>query len=176
MLKSAIPNKADPGVENSMEWLSAKIVECMVSPMSEDVARSLAIYNAAYRALARQARKNVEADKPACKSFYTETKGGLTTQEAKKWCNEMVNADGTIGPHWDIDKTKQIQAQRNISGSPAEFWAAMNATYSDLCMFFKKYGISTIDVYVDYVKAFWTDDEDAVKNKLKVYYENIAQH
>lgn len=100
----------------------------------------------------------------------------LTKEMAKEWTSHMENEDGTIGAHWTLDQAKQVMAQKEIDGSPVEFWVALNATYSDLCKVFKKYGINTIDAYVDFAKAFWLDDQDAVPNKLAAYYESVVEH
>lgn len=105
----------------------------------------------------------------------------LTKEQAEKWVANMKNADGTTGPHWSMDQIKNVMAQHHISGSPWVFYAAMNATYSDLSEFFKKQGISNINAYVDYVKCFWMNDEDAVGKgvdggKLSAYYHSVVQH
>lgn len=98
----------------------------------------------------------------------------LTKEMAYEWTSNMENEDGTTGPHWSLDQAKQVMAQKEIDGSPLEFWVALNATYSDLCKVFKKYGISNMDAYVDFAKAFWLNDKDAVRDKLAAYYEYIV--
>lgn len=100
----------------------------------------------------------------------------LTRDMAMEWADSMENEDGTRGPHWPMEQTKQVQAQKGIDGSPLEFWIALNATYSDLCKMFKKYGINTVDAYVDFAKAFWLDDKDATKDKLAAYFTYVVKH
>jgi len=95
---------------------------------------------------------------------------------AEEWMGSLKNEDGTRGPHWTMDQAKQVMAQKEIDGSPWEFWAALNATYSDLCKMFKKYGINTVDAYVDFAKAFWLDDKDAVADKLAAYFTYVTKH
>lgn len=97
-------------------------------------------------------------------------------QMAMEWAQEMENADGTKGPHWNIEQVKQIMAQHEISGNPWEFFVALNATYSDLCKVFKKHGLTTVNAYVDFAKAFWMDDKDSVPDKLAAYYEYVVKH
>lgn len=97
-------------------------------------------------------------------------------QMAEEWAANMENEDGTRGPHWTLDQAKQVMAQKEIGGNPLKFWIALNATYSDLCKVFKKYGINTVDAYVDFAKAFWMDDQDAVDDKLAMYYTYIVKH
>lgn len=100
----------------------------------------------------------------------------MTKEMARDWVDHMENEDGTTGPHWDMEQAKRVMAQREIDGSPVEFWVALNATYSDLCKVFKKYGINTIDAYVDFAKAFWLEDSDSVPNKLTAYYDYVVKH
>ena len=85
----------------------------------------------------------------------------FTLADAEDWTSRMVNADGTKGPHWTLEQVKQIMAQRNIPGDPAQFWAAINMIYSDYCKAI--------------TRAF-LDDEDANPDKLKLYYDHIVKH
>lgn len=99
----------------------------------------------------------------------------MTKEMAEEWTRNMDNSDGSHGAHWSFDQVKQIMAQRGIDKDPAEFYAALNMIYSDYCAVAKKYNVGgSIDYYVDMAKAF-LDDEDAVPNKLTVYYECIAK-
>lgn len=119
---------------------------------------------------------------------YNEFKKGmvpkkLTDEQCKDWVEGMSNADGTTGPHWNKEQAKQIQEKKGMQEiDPCAFWAALNASYSDLCEFFKKYGISTPDAYAEYTKAFWFDDEDAVgggkgnSEKLAAYFYSVVEH
>ena len=86
----------------------------------------------------------------------------------------MENADGTKGPHWSMDHTKQVAAQKNVSENPLEFWVAMNMMYSDYCAMAKKHNVNTVDFYVDMAKAF-LDDKDAKPDKLGRYYYSIVK-
>lgn len=101
--------------------------------------------------------------------------GQLDKETAESWVENMKNEDGTKGPHWTMEQTEQVRRQKNLSCDPVEFWVAMNAAYSDLCKVAKKHNVNTVDYYVDYVKAFWFNDEDAVPHKLMAYYENIVK-
>lgn len=97
-------------------------------------------------------------------------------QMAEEWAAGMKNEDGTRGPHWTLEQAKQVMAQKEIGGSPLAFWIALNSTYSDLCKVFKKHGINTVDAYVDFAKAFWLDDSDAVSDKLAAYFTYVVKH
>ena len=97
-------------------------------------------------------------------------------QMAEEWMRGLQNEDGTTGPHWDLEKAETVRNQKGIDASPLEFWVALNATYSDLCKMFKKYGINTVDAYVDFAKSFWLDDKDAVPGKLAEYFTHVVEH
>lgn len=93
---------------------------------------------------------------------------------ADTWVSKMKNDDGTRGPHWSMEQTKQVQAQRGIECDPLEFWVTMNMIYSDYCKAAKKANANTIDFYADMAKAF-LDDKDAPEDKLARYYVYIAE-
>ncbi len=100
--------------------------------------------------------------------------GRLTREMAEEWTASMKNEDGSKGPHWTMEQSKQLMQQRSIDADPVEFWAALNALYSDYCSVLKKHGISSIDVYAD-LAAAWLEDRDAVPNKAAMYYECIVK-
>lgn len=89
---------------------------------------------------------------------------------AEEWVEGMKNADGSKGEHWSMEKTEEVRLQKGLQCDPVEFWAAMNASYSDLGKMAKKHNLG-IDFWVDYVKAFWFEDEDAGPDKLAMYHE-----
>lgn len=100
----------------------------------------------------------------------------FTREEAMIWTRDMVNSDGSRGPHWNMDQVQQVMEQRGINCDPAQFYAVLNAVYSDYYAVAKKYGLSNkMDFYVDLAKA-WLDDDDAVKDKVKKYFDNIVKH
>lgn len=99
----------------------------------------------------------------------------MTKEMAQEWTRGMKNEDGTKGPHWTFEQTKQVMKQKGIEcDSPESFWAVMNALYSDYCAVFKKHGVNSMDMYVDLACA-WLNDKDAVKNKAVAYYEHIVK-
>lgn len=100
----------------------------------------------------------------------------LTPEKAKKWVESMENEDGTHGPHWTLEQVKNVMELHGITCDPHKFWAAMNASYSDLCGFFKKYNINTLDAYIDYTRDFWFKDKDAVEDKVGAYYSSVVKH
>lgn len=170
MVKSTIQREADLGVENSIEWLTAKMSECLVEPMSDDVARRLATYSAARRVLSNSVTEQSHKQRQR-------GSGVLTKELAKQWVDSMENADGTRGGHWTLDQTKQMQAERQIGGSPFAFFVGLNLIYSDFCEVARALNISTVQFYCDMAQAF-LHDKDANgtgSEKLLAYYNSIVR-
>lgn len=94
---------------------------------------------------------------------------------AEEWTYNMENEDGTKGPHWTLEQAKQVMAQKEIGGSPLEFWVALNAMYSDYSKVAKKLGVNTVDFYSCMAEAF-LGDKDAQPDKLSRYYEYVVRH
>lgn len=160
--------KALPGRQNAKDWLTLKIVECLSQPMDESTATKLNTYNSAYNAVCQWS----EEPKPAKKDVSDKT---FTLDVAEEWASKLQNEDGSSGPHWTIEQTKRIMAQRNLSIDPAEFWMAINLIYSDFSPVAKKHGVGgNLDFYVDMAKAF-LEDKDAGANKIARYYECVVK-
>lgn len=98
----------------------------------------------------------------------------LDKQTAEKWMESLHNEDGTKGPHWTIEQTNQVLNKKGFALDPVEFWAIMNAVYSDYAAVAKKYNVNNVDYYADLAKA-WLTDADAVPNKPWVYCHYIAK-
>lgn len=99
---------------------------------------------------------------------------GMTWAIAEHWTNKMENADGSVGPHWPIDQTRQIMEQYKIQCDEIEFYATINMMYSDYCKVAKKFNVSTTEFYACMAKAF-LEDKDAGPEKLTKYYEYIVK-
>lgn len=136
--------------------------------MDESTATKLNTYNSAYNAVCQWS----EEPKPAKKDVSDKT---FTLDVAEEWASKLQNEDGSSGPHWTIEQTKRIMAQRNLSIDPAEFWMAINLIYSDFSPVAKKHGVGgNLDFYVDMAKAF-LEDKDAGPNKIARYYECVVK-
>lgn len=98
----------------------------------------------------------------------------LTHDEAEEWCDNMVNADGTKGPHWTYAQASQLMAQRGIDCDPMDFWVTLNMMHSDYSKVAKAYSTDNPNFYADMAAAFLCD-EDAVKDKLVQYWEHIPK-
>jgi len=88
----------------------------------------------------------------------TENALKLTRWMADEWMAQIQNEDGTHGPHWTLEQTKQVMAQKGAKIDPLEFWVILNSMYADYCKVLKKYGVGDkLDLYVDMAKAFIED-------------------
>ena len=100
----------------------------------------------------------------------------LTREMAEEWMSGLQNEDGTKGPHWSMDQTRQVMTQRGIQADPVVFWAVMNMMYSDYCKVFKKHGVGDrVDFYAD-ISAAWINDKDGPDpaKKASAYYEYVV--
>ena len=112
-----------------------------------------------------------------------QAKGGAMSQAipkfnkrmAEEWTGKMQNEDGSKGPHWSVDQVEQIMKQKNVRCDPAEFYAILNAMYSDYSEVAQKHGVHKQDFYLDMAKAFLMD-KDSVKDKAAAYYMYIVKH
>ena len=101
----------------------------------------------------------------------------LTRDEAEKWVRGMKSEDGKTGGRWPLHEIKQYAGNFGIHGEEevVEFFAVMNALYTDYCKVAKKYGVdfavvkdknSEPPVYTVFFKA---KDQDAITNVIKEY-------
>lgn len=98
----------------------------------------------------------------------------MDRKTAHEWVQKMHNADGSMGEHWTYDQTSQVMKQRNMDCNPAEFYAVINAMWSDYGKVAEKYGINNVDFWAEMAKAFIMD-KDAMPDKAALYYECIVK-
>lgn len=106
---------------------------------------------------------------------YSDQTPRFDQRMAMDWTAEMVNADGTKGPHWSMEETNKLMKQHALDCDPAEFWAVMNSLYSDYCEALRESSASTPEVYVRLARA-WIKDKDAVPDKAAAYYTHVVAH
>lgn len=94
---------------------------------------------------------------------------------AREWTAMMENEDGTKGPHWTMEQAKKVLEQRGLRCDPYEFWAVLNAIYSDDVAVAKKHGVNKMDYYVDRSVA-WLEDKDAQEEKTAKYFHHVVKH
>lgn len=103
----------------------------------------------------------------------------MTREMAEAWVSQMEGSD-PAKPHggkWTMDQVKPIAQKYGVPTEGekfAEFWAVMNALYSDYYPVAKKYNVLTPDFFADMAMAF-INDKDAVENKAAMYYECIVK-
>lgn len=99
----------------------------------------------------------------------------LSWEDAKEWMMSIQNADGSKGAHWNIEQTNKLFDKKQLDCAQHDFWVTMNMLYSDYAPVAKKFGVDNADFYACLAEAF-LDDEDAVRDKLAVYYNCIVEH
>lgn len=99
---------------------------------------------------------------------------GMDEETAMEWIGKMKHADGTSGMKWTYERAEQLMKQVGYQGEPMEFFAILNAMYSDYCKAAKKFGVDRPDFYAELAKA-WLEDKDAEDGKAMLYYECIVK-
>lgn len=103
----------------------------------------------------------------------------MTREMAEQWV-EGMHGDDPAKPHggkWTPEQIKPIATKYGVPTDGErfwEFWAVINAMYSDYYPVAKKYNALNPDFFADMAMAF-ISDKDAVENKAVVYYECIAE-
>ena len=98
----------------------------------------------------------------------------LTEEMADEWMRNLHNEDGTKGPHWTKEQTRQVMNQKGTKVDPLDFYVVMNSIYSDYCNVLKKHNANNIDFYVDMASA-WLNDKDAMDGKTARYFRCITK-
>lgn len=107
--------------------------------------------------------------------------GGLKfdKETAEEWVQGMDNED-RMHPHggrWNAEQLEPLAKKHGIPTSGKrwwEFYAMVNAMYSDYSEVAKKFNITSPDFYALMAKAFM-DDKDAEPDKVARYWEYIAK-
>ena len=103
----------------------------------------------------------------------------LTWDMAEEWVENMQNEDEAkpMGGKYDMEKAKAMARKVGMSTAGqrfVDFYAIVNAMYSDYHEVAMKHGVDNADFYADLAKA-WLEDADAVQNKAYVYYECLVE-
>lgn len=137
--------------------------------MSEDCVRDLTMLYW----LKEQMERDTHGSEYEHKSEYKAPK--LDRKKAEQWVRYMKNSDGSTGEHWSYDQVYQLMKLRGVEGDPVAVYATMNMLWSDYGKVAERHNVSTPDFWVEMTKAF-LKDEDAVDDKLWVYYDCIVKH
>lgn len=99
----------------------------------------------------------------------------LSREDAEKWVESMKDADGKRGGRWTLEEIERYAGNYGIGRDEVvDFYAALNALYTDYGKVARKYGFDKMDVWAEMAKAF-IHDKDAEPGKVKTYYECIAK-
>ncbi len=104
-----------------------------------------------------------------------EEDGGMAYEDAEEWVEMMARPDGGRGAKWKYEDAERIMREKNIKCNPVEFWAAINAVYSDYYKVAKHFGVANDEFFAKMAEAFICDD-DAVLDKVEAYWECIVRH
>lgn len=77
---------------------------------------------------------------------------------------------------WSWQEVKDAQKTVGDNHNTTLMWAAINATWSDMGKVLEELGITQPGPVLKLARAFWLEDEDAVEEKMKRYYEEIVKH
>lgn len=184
--------------EKNEQYLLDQIEKYSGQPINKETAAWLNMCRGAYKALC-MLKKNKEGYHKKSEKItayvqehereayhdleHTETHSAepcrlhLDREMAMLWTRDIINADGTTGPHWSMEKVRQVMDQRGmIPGyDQLQFYAVLNSIYSDYCAVANKYGVNKPEFYIDMAKA-WIDDADAAENKAARYFAYIVKH
>jgi hypothetical protein len=108
---------------------------------------------------------------------FQKSHDALDREDAEEWVRSMKGADGSTGGKWkNINDVKPLAQMVGMAGEQKlpEFYAIINAMYSDYSKVAKKHGVDRPEFYADLAKA-WLNDEDAMEGKAALYYECIVR-
>lgn len=109
--------------------------------------------------------------------FQADEKPQFDKETAMKWVDSMKDSEGNFGGKYSWAQAHQYAISKGYTSDKdiAEFYASMNAMYSDFHKAAEKYGVDKPDFYACLAKLFM-DDPDAVDDKVGMYYNYIAKH
>lgn len=94
----------------------------------------------------------------------------FTEEDAKAWVASM-----NPPAKWTMEQTTDVMNKQGYSHRPWEFWAVMNALYSDYGKTMAKYGADKPEVWAALAND-WLDDADAEDGKAGRYWRDIVRH
>lgn len=115
---------------------------------------------------------NVEKFNALCKAKKNlcRMRKAFTKDDAAEWVDHMDPP-----ARWTMEQTTAAMRQRNYNDDPEEFYAVMNAMFSDYGKTAAKHGIDKPDFWADMAHDF-INDADAVTGKVEKYWRDIVEH
>lgn len=104
---------------------------------------------------------------------------GMDEQTAREWVDSMQSMDKAHprGGKWTPEQLEALAKKHGVPTTGKEWWefyAMVNAMYSDYCEVAKRYNITSPDFYAQMALAF-INDKDAVDDKVMKYWQYIAK-
>lgn len=84
---------------------------------------------------------------------------------------EIVDDMKPLGEYWDMETTTKVRKDYNLDVNDCDFYIVMNSLVND---YYKIIDKDDVETYVKMANAF-INDEDAVKNKVWIYYTHIPK-
>ena len=100
-------------------------------------------------------------------ALYEMAYGCVLNEEMAK---EIVDKMRPYGEKWDIEKTTEMQRERNLNFRDADFYVVINSAYNDYNDIFGE----DVEEYVRFANDF-INDEDAKQDKVYIYYTTIPE-
>jgi hypothetical protein len=128
----------------------------------------------------RGVRGSGRRDRADNRDFEDGKKLKLTKSDMHEWKRMLENADGTMGPHYDMQQIMSVAKEHDIKFkdfTEAELCMVTNMMYADYCRALKKFveHDKILDCCICLAKAF-LEDEDGPEpaEKLALYYHCIV--
>ena len=104
----------------------------------------------------------------------------LDKETAEEWVKSMSNTDPERpeGECWTLKEVRELieaQQMQLKEEQIIEFYAVLNAVWSDYYKVAKKYGLHEDEQFFIDLALAWLADEDAVDDKAAAYYEYIVK-
>lgn len=94
----------------------------------------------------------------------------FTEEDAKAWVSAM-----NPPAKWTMEQTTEVMNKQGFYHKPCEFWAVMNALYSDYGKTMAKFGADKPEVWAALAHD-WLDDMDVEPGKAGRYFRDIVKH
>lgn len=85
---------------------------------------------------------------------------------------EIVDNMQPLGEYWDIETTNKAKKDYNLDVDDYDFYIVINSLINDYNKVISK---DDAETYIKMANAF-INDEDAIKDKIWVYFTNIAKN
>ena len=94
----------------------------------------------------------------------------FTEEDARAWVKSL-----NPPARWSMEQTTVVMSQNGYHHKPYEFWAVMNAMFSDYGKTMTKNNLDKPEVWAAMANDF-LEDADAVPDKVGRYWRDIVMH